>query len=1048
MIASIIGSSIKNRLLVFIATAFLLTAGVWAVKNTPLDAIPDLSDVQVIVFTEYPGQSPQIVEDQITYPLTTAMLAVPYAKVVRGYSFFGLSFVYIIFEDDTDMYWARSRVLEYLNYAAKSLPPSVTPTLGPDATGVGWAYEYALVDKTGKHDLSQLRSIQDWYMRFQLQTVSGVSEVASIGGYVKQYQITVDPDALLSYGISLAKIKQAVMDSNSDVGGKIIEMAESEFMVRGLGYIQSVQDLESIAVDANENGTAIYLKDLAHIHLGPDLRRGLADLNGEGEVAGGVVIIRYGANALETINGVKSKLEELKKGLPEGVEIIPVYDRSGLIERAVENLRSNLIEEFIVISLVCMLFLMHVRSAMVAIITLPLGILIAFILMQSQGIAANIMSLGGIAITLGAMVDGAIVLIENAHKHLEHRERDKGSELTVKERWAAVTAASKEVGPALFFSLLIITVSYLAIFTMEAQEGRLFKPLAFTATYSMAAAALLAVTLVPVLMGYFIRGKIMPEAKNPVNRLLTYVHKPLLDMSIKFRWMVLALSVVLLVSMAYPLSKLGSEFMPPLDEGDILYMPSMFPGVSITKAKEVLQQTDRILKTFPEVHHVFGKVGRAETSTDPASLSMIETLITLIPREEWPDPTKSTKTLMGEMDKAIQFPGIANAWTYPIKTRIDMLSTGIKTPIGIKVLGPDLNVLQDIVEDIEKYLKTLPDTLSAFGDRAVGGNYLDIKIKRDEIARYGLTIKAVQDVVQSAIGGMNISYTVEGLERYPINLRYPRALRSDLNSLKRVLVATPGGAQIPLSQLATLSMQKGPPVIKSEDARLNAWIYVDIKTSDIGGYVSVAKQLIEDKVKMPAGYTLIWSGQFEYMERSAAKMKMVIPLTIALIFLLLFFNFKNVTTPLVVLMSVPFALVGGFWLVMWMGYNLSVAVAVGFIALAGVATEIGVLILTFIDQEVNEKRSLKGEKLTAVEIMNAVKSGTSKRVRPIAMTATAVMAGLLPIMWGSGTGSDVMQRIAAPMLGGMVTTTILSLLVLPVIYGLVLQLKEKKNAPE
>ncbi|MDQ6979553.1 MAG: CusA/CzcA family heavy metal efflux RND transporter [Mariprofundaceae bacterium] len=1048
MIKAIIGSSIKNRLLVFIATAFLLSAGVWAIKNTPLDAIPDLSDVQVIVFTEYPGQSPQIVEDQITYPLTTAMLAVPYAKVVRGYSFFGLSFVYIIFEDNTDMYWARSRVLEYLNYAAKSLPPSVTPTLGPDATGVGWAYEYALVDKTGKHDLSQLRSIQDWFMRFQLQTVSGVSEVASIGGFVKQYQIVVDPDALSSYGISISQVKHAVMASNSDVGGKIIEMAESEFMVRGLGYIQSIEDLESIAVSVNENGTAIYLKDIAHIHLGPDLRRGLADLNGEGEVAGGVVIIRYGANALETINAIKAKLEDLKKGLPEGVEIISVYDRSGLIERAVDNLTSNLIEEFIVISLVCMLFLMHVRSALVAIITLPLGILIAFILMQWQGIAANIMSLGGIAITLGAMVDGAIVLIENAHKHLERKEAEKESELTVKERWSAVTTASKEVGPALFFSLLIITVSYLAIFTMEAQEGRLFKPLAFTATYSMAAAALLAVTLVPVLMGYFIRGKIMPEARNPVNRLLTYVHTPLLNVSIKSRWVVLSLSVMILMSMAYPLSKLGSEFMPPLDEGDILYMPSMFPGVSITKAKEVLQQTDRILKTFPEVHHVFGKVGRAETSTDPASLSMIETVITLKPRDEWSDPTKTTKALMDEMDKAIQIPGIANAWTYPIKTRIDMLSTGIKTPIGIKVLGPDLNVLQDIVEDIEKHLKTLPDTLSAFGDRAVGGNYLDIKINRNQIARYGLTIKAVQDVVQSAIGGMNISYTVEGLERYPINLRYPRALRSDIGHLKRVLVATPGGAQIPLSQLATLSMQKGPPVIKSEDARLNAWIYVDLKTSDIGGYVQEAKQLIENKVKMPAGYTLVWSGQFEYMERSSAKLKMVIPLTIALIFLLLFFNFKNVSTPLVVLLSVPFAMVGGFWLVMWMGYNLSVAVAVGFIALAGVATEIGVLILTFIDQEIDEKREQKGAKLTAVEIMDGVKSGTSKRVRPIAMTATAVMAGLLPIMWGSGTGSDVMQRIAAPMLGGMVTTTILSLLVLPVIYGLVLQIKERQVESE
>ncbi|WP_038247208.1 efflux RND transporter permease subunit [Ghiorsea bivora] len=1044
MIASIIGASIKNRLLVFIATAFLLFAGAWAVKNTPLDAIPDLSDVQVIVFTEYPGQSPQIVEDQITYPLTTAMLAVPYAKVVRGYSFFGLSFVYIIFEDNTDMYWARSRVLEYLNYAAKSLPPSVTPTLGPDATGVGWAFEYALVDKTGTHDLAQLRSIQDWYMRFQLQTVSGVSEVASIGGYVKQYQIVVDPDALLSYGISIDTIKKAVVDSNSDVGGKLVEMAESEFMVRGLGYIQSIADLELIAVGSDANGTPIYLKDLAHIHLGPELRRGLADLNGEGEVAGGVVIIRYGANALETIKAIKVKLEELKKGLPEGVEVIPVYDRSNLIERAVENLKGNLIEEFIVISLVCMLFLMHVRSALVAIITLPLGILIAFILMQWQGIAANIMSLGGIAITLGAMVDGAIVLIENAHKHLEINEREKGAELTVKERWSAVTTASKEVGPALFFSLLIITVSYLAIFTMEAQEGRLFKPLAFTATYAMAAAALLAVTLVPVLMGYFIRGKIMPEAKNPINRLLKYVHKPLLDASMKSRWVVLMLSVVLLMSMAYPLSKLGSEFMPPLDEGDILYMPSMFPGISITKAKEVVQQTDRILKTFPEVHHVFGKVGRAETSTDPASLSMVETIITLKPKEEWPNPDKTTQELMGEMDKAIQFPGLANAWTYPIKTRIDMLSTGIKTPIGIKVLGPDLNVLQDIVEDIEKNLKTLPDTLSAFGDRAVGGNYLDIKINRAEIARYGLSIKSVQDVIQTAIGGMNISFTVEGLERYPINIRYPRALRSDIDHLKRVLVATPQGSQIPLSQLADITMQNGPPVIKSEDARLNAWIYVDIKTSDIGGYVQTAKQMIEEKVKMPAGYTLVWSGQFEYMERSAAKMKLVIPLTIALIFLLLFFNFKNVTTPLVVLISVPFALVGGFWLVMWLGYNLSVAVAVGFIALAGVATEIGVLILTFIDQEIKEKRQQKGAPLTPVEIMDGVKSGTGKRVRPIAMTATAVMAGLLPIMWGSGTGSDVMQRIAAPMLGGMVTTTILSLLVLPVIYGLVLQVREKK----
>ncbi len=841
MIRALIDVSIKNRFMVLIAALLISFAGWQAMKTTPLDAIPDLSDVQVIIFSGFPGQAPQVVEDQVTYPLTTAMLSVPKTKVVRGYSFFGFSMVYVIFEDGTDMYWARTRVLEYLNYAADRLPANVAPKLGPDATGVGWIYQYALVDKSGRHDLSQLRSIQDWYLRYPLQTVDGVSEVASIGGYVKQYQVEVKPDALLAYNIPLAKVKMAIMRSNNDVGGRLVEMGETEYMVRAAGYLRGLHDLEVIPVGVDMNGTPIYLKQLANIHLGPELRRGLAELNGEGEVAGGIVVMRYGENALATIERVRAKLESLKKGLPEGVEIVPVYDRGGLIERAVDNLRDKLIEESIVVALICLLFLMHARSALVAIISLPVGILIAFLIMRWQGLSANIMSLGGIAIAIGAMIDGAIVMIENAHKHLEHLGEKSGS---LKARWEAIATASKEVGPALFFSLLIITVSFLPVFTLQAQEGRLFSPLAFTKTYAMAAAALLAVTLVPVLMGLLIRGKIPSEEHNLINVWLKQLHAPLLGIAMARRKLTLLIALLLLAATAYPVMKIGSEFMPTLDEGDVLYMPTTYPGISITKAKELLQQTDKILKTFPEVHHVFGKIGRSNSATDPAPLAMIETTVRLKPREEWPDPHKTTKELMSEMDAAIKFPGLSNAWTYPIKTRIDMLSTGIKTPIGIKVSGPDLNVLEKVAGDIEKTLKNLPETLSAFADKAAGGYYMDFDIKREEAARYGLTVGDVQEVVQSAIGGMNVTETVEGLERYPVNLRYPRELRDNLEALQRVLIPTPTGTQIPLSLVADLKLRRGPPAVKTENATPNAWIYVDIKTSDIGGYVAAAKQQV------------------------------------------------------------------------------------------------------------------------------------------------------------------------------------------------------------
>jgi copper/silver efflux system protein len=1045
MINAIIDASLRDRFMVLIATVIIALVGIYAYKNAPLDAIPDLSDVQVIIFTEYPGQSPQVVEDQVTYPLTTAMLAVPKTKVVRGYSFFGLSFVYIIFEDGVDMYWARSRILESLNYVSGRLPQGVTPTLGPDATGVGWVYEYALVDRTGKHDLAQLRSLQDWYLRYPLQTVAGVSEVASMGGYVKQYQVEVDPNALLRYNIPLSKIKMAIKMSNKDVGGRLIEMAETEYMVRGLGYIKGVDDLNSIPVGVDADGTPIRLQDVAHVHIGPELRRGVVDLNGEGEVAGGVVIMRFGENALATIQAVRAKLEELKSGLPEGVEIVPVYDRGDLIERAVDSLNTSLMQELLVVSLVVIMFLLHARSAFVAIITLPMGILMAFIVMRFQGLNANIMSLGGIAITIGTMVDGAIVMVENAHSRLAEAKANKGAELSNDERWQTIGESSREVGPALFFSLMVITVSFLPIFTMQAQEGRLFSPLAFTATYAMAASAILAVTLVPVMMGYFLRGKIIAEHKNPVNRLLHALHTPVLRVAMQWRSVTLILAVGLLALTYYPYSKLGSEFMPPLDEGDILYMPTTFPGISITKAKELLQQTDKILSTFPEVHHVFGKIGRAESATDAAPLSMMETTIRLKTKDNWPNPDKSTKELMNEMDKAIQFPGVANAWTMPIKTRIDMLSTGIKTPIGIKVSGPDLNVLQRVSTDIEQAMKTLPETTSAFGDRAVGGYYLDFDINREKAARYGLTTGAVQDIIQSAIGGMNITETVEGLERYPVNLRYPRELRDDLETLKRVLIPTPTGVQIPLAQVADLNYRRGPPVIKSENARPNAWIYVDISTSDIGGFVAKAKRVLEEQVNVPAGYTITWSGQFEYMERAAERLRIVAPATLLIIFLLLYFNFRNITEPLIVMMAIPFGLVGGIWLIYAYDYNMSVAVAVGFIALAGMAAEIGVLVLSFIDVEINKRRAASSTALSVEEIKVAVLSATSKRVRPVAMTALSTMAGLVPIMLSSATGSDVTHRIAAPMLGGMLTVTILNLLVLPVIYSFILQYQEKRK---
>ncbi|MEE2993524.1 MAG: efflux RND transporter permease subunit [Gemmatimonadota bacterium] len=1023
MLERIIEWSVKNRFLVILGTVFLIVAGTLAMVRIPLDAIPDLSDVQVIIFTEYPGQAPQLVEDQVTYPLTTAMLAVPYAKVVRGYSFFGVSFVYIIFEDGTDLYWARSRVLEYLNYVSSRLPTGVIPTLGPDATGVGWVYEYVL--KSDTHNLAELRSIQDWYLRYELTSVPGVAEVASIGGFVKQYQVDVDPNKLLIYDIPLSKVRSAIQRSNNDVGGRLIEMAETEFMVRGLGYIKSIEDIEHVPLGVDRNGTPILLKQVANIHLGPELRRGIAEWNGEGEIVGGIIVMRYQENALKVIHAVEEKLEELKRGLPEGVEIIPAYNRANLIERAIENLKDKLIEESIVVAFVCIIFLLHFRSAFVAIFTLPVGILISFIVMSYQGINANIMSLGGIAIAIGVMVDAAIVMIENVHKHIE---RDGGK----KDHWDIIIDASKEVGPALFYSLLIITLSFIPVFTLEAQEGRLFKPLAFTKTYAMAASALLSITIVPVLMGYLIRGKILPEKKNPLNRILIFIYRPLLELALRFKWLSIGVAMMALIATWWPYQKLGSEFMPPLYEGDLLYMPTTDPGISITKAKQLLQQTDKIIRTFPEVHHVLGKIGRAETATDPAPLSMIETTIMLKPEDQW-RPGMTPEKLIDEMNEAIQFPGLTNAWTMPIKTRIDMLSTGIKTPVGIKLMGDDLAVLSDLAQEIALVLNEVPGTLSVFPEKTVGGNYLDFKIDRFEAARYGLTVGDVQDVITSAVGGMNVTYTVEGLERYPVNVRYSRELRDDLSDLNRLLIPTPTGAQIPIGQVAKIVIQKGPPGIKSENARRTAWVYVDLKGIDVGTYVKNAKQIVDEQFSLPNGYSMVWSGQYEYMERAQQRLQIVIPGTLAIIFLLLYLNFGNIKESLIVMLSLPFALVGGIWLMYLLDYNFSVAVGVGFVALAGVAAETGVIMLIYLDQAY-DRRWKEGKMNSLHDLYDAIIEGAVERVRPKMMTVTAIMAGLLPIMWGTGTGSEVMQRIAAPMVGGMVTSTVLTLLVIPIIY--------------
>ena len=1148
MINKIIEWSVNNRFMVILATLFVIAAGIMAMVKTPLDAIPDLSDVQVIIYTQYPGQAPQVVEDQVTYPLTTAMLSVPFAKVVRGYSFFGYSFVYLIFEDGTDIYWARSRVMEYLNFVSGRLPQGVTPSLGPDATGVGWIYEYVLKDTTGKNDLQKLRSIQDWFLRYELTAVPGISEVASIGGFVKQYQVEVDPNKLASYNIPIQKIKKAIQRSNSDVGGKLIEMGETEFMVRGLGYIKSIEDIKNIAVSFDKEGTPVLLRDIANIQIGPELRRGILEWNGEGETVGGIVIMRYGENALEVIKRVKQKLKDLEKGLPEGVEIITGYDRSALIERAVETLKSKLTEEMIVVALICIIFLLHFRSAFVAIFTLPVGILMSFLIMYTLGINANIMSLGGIAIAIGVMVDASIVLVENAHKHLQ---RDKGK----KSHTQIIIDASKEVGPALFFSLLIITVSFLPVFSLGEQSGRLFKPLAYTKTTAMAASSLLAITIIPVLMTFFIREnpidpklpkkkksqiwilaiagppagvilaglsgvnlpdssliaalmvsiflfvcltpqKIISEKKNPISRFLIGLYMPTIGLVLKWKKTIVFFSLMAILITWYPMNRVGSEFMPPLNEGDLLYMPTTLPGISITKAKELLQQTDKIIKRFPEVKSILGKIGRAETSTDPAPLSMIETVIMLRPQVEyemlekerffsawpgwlkkpltwiwpeqikgkiihewrkkknkrffsdWPDILKipfkwllpeeryiTIKELSDDLDQAVKFPGLTNAWTMPIKTRIDMLSTGIKTPVGIKIMGPGLDTLARIGETIEVTLHNLPGTLSVFSERVTGGNYLDFIINRKNIARYGLLVQDVQDIITTAIGGMNVTYTIEGLERYPVNLRYNREFRDNIDMIKRVMVPTPSGAQIPLTHLVEISIHKGPAGIKSENSKRTAWVYVDIKDIDVGTYVENAKKLVDEKIKLPPGYSIVWSGQYEYMEKARKTLNIIIPATLLVIFILLYIHFGNIIEVIIVMASLPFALLGGIWLLFLLDYNMSVAVGVGFIALAGLATETGIVMLTYLDGAFKRKKELNRMN-SLTDLHETIIEGAVERVRPLIMTVATTLIGLLPVMYGSGAGSQIMKRIAAPMVGGLVSSTIMTLIIIPVIYDL------------
>ena len=1032
MIAAVIRWSIHNRLLVTLATLLLAGWGIWSARHIPLDALPDLSDVQVIVKTSYPGQAPQVVESQVTYPLATALLAVPGAVTVRGYSGFGDSFVYVIFKDGTDLYWARSRVLEYLSQIAPRLPPQAQPALGPDATGVGWVYEYALVDRTGHHDLAQLRSLQDWFLKYELQSVPGVSEAATVGGMVKQYQVVLDPNRLRAYGLPLAQVRMAIQNANQEVGGSVIEMAEAEYMVRSRGYLQNIEDLRQVPLAVSPAGTPILLGDVAEVRLGPQLRLGAAELDGEGEAVGGIIVMRSGENALTTIEAVKAKLDQLRRGLPEGVEIVPTYDRSDLILRAVANLRDKLIEEFVVVVIVCALFLFHLRSSLVILISLPVGILAAFAIMRWQGINANILSLGGIAIAIGAMVDAAIVMVENLHKHLEQpTPRDDAA-----ERWRIVQQAAGEVGPPLFFSLLIITFSFLPVFALEAQEGRMFAPLAYTKTYAMAAAAGLSITLVPVLMGWFVRGHIRPEHQNPLNRLLIASYRPFVALVMRHPWPVVLLAGLLTLTAWWPLQRLGVEFMPDLDEGDLLYMPTTFPAIAIGKAVEILQQTDKLIRAVPEVKRVFGKVGRAETATDPAPLSMIETVIQLKPRAEW-RPGLTTADLIAELDRIVKLPGLSNAWVMPIKNRINMLATGIKTPLGVKVAGSDPAVIQQVGERLEQVIRAIPGATSVYSERVAGGRYVDVAINRLAAARLGLNISDVQEVINTAVGGMNVTETVEGLERYPVNLRYPQAARDSLERLQALPIVTPTGAAVPLSQVAEVKITDGPAMLQSENARLTGITYVDVQGRDLGSFVAEAQQAVAEQVALPAGYSLRWSGQYEYLTRALARLQIVAPVTLAVIFLLLYLSFGRLGEAVLIMATLPFALLGGVWLLYGLDYNLSVAVGVGFIALAGVAAETGVVMLVYLDQALARRKEAalaEGRAVTLAELREAVIEGALLRVRPKMMTVATIIAGLLPIMYGAGTGSEVMRRIAAPMVGGMVSATLLTLVVIPAVF--------------
>jgi Cu(I)/Ag(I) efflux system membrane protein CusA/SilA len=1046
MIAALIRWSLGNRFLVLLATVLISAWGAWSLARTPLDAIPDLSDVQVIIRTSFPGQAPRIVEDQVTYPLTTTMLSVPGAKAVRGYSFFGDSFVYILFDDGTDLYWARSRVLEYLNQVQGRLPAGAVPALGPDATGVGWIYQYALVDRTGRHDLGQLRALQDWFLRYELKTVPNVAEVASVGGMVRQYQIVLDPARLRAYGITQAQIVAAVRNANRETGGSVVELGEAEYMVRASGYLASLEDFRAIPLATGDNGTPVTLRDVAQIQIGPEMRRGIADLDGEGEVAGGIVVMRSGKNALETINAVKAKLADLKGSLPAGVEIVETYDRSGLIERAVRHLGEKLVEEFIVVALVCLVFLFHLRSALVAIVSLPLGILAAFIVMQHQGVNANIMSLGGIAIAIGAMVDAAVVMIENAHKHLEAWDHaHPGERLEGDARWKVIADAAEEVGPALFFSLLIITLSFVPVFALQAQEGRLFSPLAYTKTYAMAAAAGLSVTLIPVLMGYLIRGRIPAERANPVNRFFIAIYEPLLNAVLRHPWTTLAIAALVALTTWIPISRVGGEFMPPLYEGDLLYMPTALPGLSSGKAAELLQQTDRLIRTVPEVKRVFGKAGRAETATDPAPIEMLETVIQLKDPSEW-RPGMTVDKLIEELDARVRVPGLANIWVPPIRNRLDMLATGIKSPLGIKVSGADLATIERVTGAIERVVKDVPGVSSALAERLTGGRYIDVKVDRAAAARFGMNVSDVQEIVSAAIGGENIGETIEGLQRFPINVRYPREVRDSVDKLRRLPVVTEKGAQIPLGAVAAITITDGPPMLRSENARLSGWVYVDIRGRDLAAVVADAKRAVADEVSLPAGYSVAWSGQFEYLERAKARLGVVVPFTLLIVFVLLYLTFRRFDEAALIMAAVPFALVGGFWLIDLLGHNLSVASAVGFIALAGVAAEFGVVMLLYLRHAI-ERREATGQLRTVADLEAAIHEGAVLRVRPKAMTVAVILAGLAPIMWSHGTGAEIMQRIAAPMIGGMVSAPLLSMLVIPAAY-LVMRRRGLARVPE